>query len=604
MKLPDRLRPSGDFGRVPYLLGRGQGRKWAGLLALGVLASLVEVLGASMIVGLLALVSNPNAALDVPFFGDVGTAASSDGAGDHIALICVALTVFFLVRAGVLLLQGYASSRVVQNAGARLAARLGRDYLKMPYPFHLRRNSAEVVRNLFSGVSVFTNQFLTPVTTLLADTFVLVGLSIVLLVVAPIAALLSLVVVVPIVFGLLKFIQPRLKKLGRVAQDTNRVDLQTIQQALGGVRDIKVLGTEDHFAAKFRRGRYRLAHTQYLYNFLSQVPRTSIETLLILFILALLAGSVLIKGESHQVIPLIGLFAYAGLRLQPALQRIVLAVNSLKYSGAAIEDLSADLAKTESEAPMNDGESWPLSFAEAITLSHVGFAYEAAERNAVEGIDLVIPFGGSLGVVGPTGSGKSTLIDLLIGLLEPTDGSILVDGRNIRESLSSWYARIGIVSQTPFLLDESLRENVLFGRTDHWPDEQVLAALQRAQLSDFVRDLPEGLDTSLGERGARVSGGQRQRIAIARALLGDPAVLVLDEGTAALDAQTEGALMSAIAALGKSVTTIIVAHRLSTVRNCDQVIIMDAGRIRDRGRFAELHARDPLFRRLAALGIP
>jgi ATP-binding cassette subfamily C protein len=299
-------------------------------------------------------------------------------------------------------------------------------------------------------------------------------------------------------------------------------------------------------------------------------------------------------------IAVLGLFAYAALRMLPIVNRITANINKIRFSSGALDNVrdDLDLVRASAEGPAVGAPRGRLE--SAIELRDVDFTYEAAGTPALRNVDLVIKRGEKLGIAGQTGSGKTTLLDLILGLLSPTSGEVLVDGDPVEARLPGWLSTIGMVPQSVFLIDDTIRRNVAFGIQDRAIDDgRVSEALKLAQLSAFVDALPDGAESVVGERGTRLSGGQRQRIAIARALYSDPSVLILDEGTSALDNTTEAELMEALEDASRDRTVIIVAHRLSTVRQTDRIVFLDDGKIVDIGRFDELLERNAAFRRLA-----
>ena len=342
-----------------------------------------------------------------------------------------------------------------------------------------------------------------------------------------------------------------------------------MQQGLFGIRDVKVLGREQAFAREYGRSRARMARASYLREAAGQLPSILFELSLMAFI--------------------IGFFAFT----------IIQGLNSLKFSAAPLDDLHHDLQlMSEIRGTMSQVE--PLPFREGLRLDHVSFRYELTDRDALQDINLVIRPGEQIGICGPTGGGKTTLTDIITGLLEPTHGRISVDGENLAELERNWQANLGIVPQMVFLTDDTLRRNIALGVADSQVDEQALQeAVKLAQLKEFVSELPQGLETKVGERGVRVSGGQRQRIAIARALYRKPEVLIFDEGTSALDNATEAQMMAAIERLRGHHTIILVAHRLSTVRNSDRIVFLEHGRMTGIGTYDELRETNVAFREMA-----
>jgi ATP-binding cassette subfamily C protein len=325
----------------------------------------------------------------------------------------------------------------------------------------------------------------------------------------------------------------------------------------------------------------------------------------------LLTFAVIASGSSvDEALAAIGLFAYAGLRLQPVLQRIVTSVNSIRSSSAIVDDLAADLAEVRafgaSLGERSDAvKTLPRSFSNRLALEAVRFTYapdEPSIRPALLGIDLTVHRGEFLGICGPTGGGKSTLLDLIVGLLQPTEGTVSVDGHTLDAAPGWWWSQLGVVSQQVFLTDDTLRRNIAFGVPAGEVDEARLArCVERAQLTDMVSALPEGLDTIVGERGIRLSGGQRQRVAVARALYREQPVVVLDEGTSALDGATEAKLIAALDEIAPDRTLIAVAHRLATLRGADRIVVVADGRVNASGTYDELMETSPLFRELAGV---
>jgi ABC-type multidrug transport system fused ATPase/permease subunit len=583
--------------RSLYLAGGGRRWRWTLVVALAVTVSLFETIGAGLIFGLLSLVASPSDEVDLPLLGDVRSALG----GDEARILTIAATVvaaFFLLRALVVIGAAYVQARVTQNAGARLSVRLHAGYLRMPYAIYTATNSSTHIRNINDTVQRVVADVFVQGARLVSEAAVMLALVILLVVTSPMATALLVFVMLPSVLAVNRYVQPRLTTLGVEAQTLGGSTLRLLQESLHGLRDIRMVDREQHFGSRYARARFALAHNRQTRTVLQQIPLVAVETSLVLFISGLLVLAIATGDSAAQVLPVLGMFAYVGLRLKPSLNQLLTSMNGLRYTQASINDLYEDLKRAEAwlASPPAKGE---LTFARDIALDHVSFRYGGAERPALRDVQFRIARGSSVGIVGPTGGGKSTLIDVLIGLLEPDEGQVLVDGVDIRTAKSAWLGRLGVVPQTIFLLDDSLRRNIALGDEDGAVDEQRLqSALACAQLLSFVDALPDGLDTPLGEAGVRVSGGERQRIGIARALYRQPDVLVLDEGTSALDNRTEAELIAAIDALRGSYTLVIVAHRLSTVERCDQVHVLEGGRLVSSGTYEQLLASSESFQRL------
>jgi ATP-binding cassette, subfamily B, bacterial PglK len=581
------------------LVGRGRRLKWVALVLLALVVTAAEAVGAALVFLLLALITDPGTAFEgVPYLGDVRRFLPAMPDDRLIVVAAIAIAIFFVLRSCLIFVQAYVQERVVQNAGAQLATRMFRGYLAASYAFHLQRNSAELIRNSLQSVQSVINHAVLPVVRLISEMFVIVGLLAVLLAVAPLATAFAAGVLGPTLWLLLRAIHPRVKRLGKAAQQAIRDSIQTAQQTLEGIRDVKLLAGERYFGQEFARS--RRAHARSLYNraALAQLPGSVIESSLVLFIVAFLVFAVVTDTAGQGALSILGLFAYVGLRIQPSLRKVVNAANNLKFGAAAVEDVHGDLQRFE-EAPK--GAQAEMPFAEELRLEDVTFQYESSDRPALRHIELSIRPGDAIGICGPTGGGKSTLVDVVIGLLAPTAGRVLVDGRDLREDVRGWHQRLGVVSQSVFLLDGTLRQNISLGVENSLVDEaRMREAVRLAQLDAFVSTLPEGLETKVGERGTRLSGGQRQRVAIARALYRGPDVLVFDEGTSALDNETEADLVAALEQLHGQLTIIMIAHRLSTVRRCDTILVIEDGVVSDAGTFDELAARHRLFAEFSA----
>lgn len=575
-----------------------RGRWWL-LVALALGVSLVEMVGALLVYVLLAVLADPDGPIELPVIGDVRDIVGDVDQSTLFLGLIISMGVFFLFRGVVKVSSKYAQHRVAHNAGARVANRLAEGYLFMPYAAHLHRNSAELIRNTTQAVDNIVSGIYIPTIRVVAESLLLVGMLAVLLAVTPAATLLAIVVVGGAAALLLLVVQPKLRRIGRAAHELSKDAFKTLQQSLHGIRDVKVLDRERYFAKEFSRNRMGYARARYQRATVITLPTVVIETALIGFILLFFGFVVISGGDLQSVLATLGLFAYAGLRLQPSLQLIVSGLNEIKHATAPLDDLYADLTELSTiDRPTREAE--PLPFRQALTLDNVTFRYDGADLPALRDVSLTIRPGEQVGICGPTGGGKTTLVDLMTGLLEPTTGQVIVDGLDLQGNVRAWQRNLAVVPQAVFLTDDTLRRNVALGVPDQRVDEEALEeAIDLAQLSEFVSSLPHGLDTTVGESGVRLSGGQRQRVAIARSLYRRSSVLIFDEGTSALDNATEASLMEAIEGLRGQYTIILVAHRLTTVRKCDKVLFVEDGLIAGVGTFDDLEEENENFRRLA-----
>lgn len=578
-------------------------RKRFGLVALlALVVSGLEAVSALMVLALMKFVLEPGVVPELPVIGDPRQFLPVETYQSLVLAFSAVFAAFFLLRGAVFLFQQYALSRVTENTGVMLADRLVDGYLSMPYEFHLTRNSAELIRNAYDNVQQLVGSVYKPMAQLFAETVLVIVMLGILLIASPVATV-TVALLMALTVGLtFLFVQPRLKRLGQQRHHGARSSLQHLQQGLGGLRDIKILHREHSFTRSFVRARREMAKAQYWRAALRYVPRVAIETVFLLFVLGALAIATL-QETTEAILSTLGLFAYAGLRVQPSLQKIANGLNDLRFAEAPVTELARDLGMLEAhldERDRTDEDHTPLPFEDAVRFDHVSFRYAGADEDALRDIDLEIRRGESIGIAGATGGGKTTLVDLFCGLLLPTEGKITVDGVDLSVHSRAWQRNIGVVHQSSFLTDDTLRRNVAFGSQDGEVDDQeVLRALEMAQLGGLVESLPDGLDTMVGERGVRLSGGQRQRVTLARALYRRPSVLVLDEGTAALDNTTEARVMESLRRLQGEVTVLMVAHRLSTIQRCDRILFLDEGRLAASGTYEELKATNASFRAMA-----
>ena len=599
--------------QLSQLLGPERRWRWVLLVAMALGITLLEVVGAAAIFALLALIGDAAGADGDVAIGPLGELLPSTDTTTLQVTVALGLVAFFVLRSVALSARAYVEGRILTGASVELADRFLAGYVAMPYLFHTRRGSAELIRNSFSSTEGLRGSVLQPLALLVAEFVLITGLTVLLFVSDPFAATLAAAVLGTAVLVIQRILRPRLRVWGRLSHEATKGTIESIQQALGGIRDLKLLGREQEFLAAHGRHRRRLARSAYLSAAAASIPRALIELGLVTTIVGVFLVSILAGPERTIELSTLGLFAYAGIRLQPALQLAVNALNTLRFSSPVVADLIADdlLIRREVAARQRADEAAPMdgsTFAERIELRDVTFDYGAdggtpTSRPALDGIDLVVRRGEFLGICGPTGGGKSTLLDVLVGLLPPTSGQVLIDGHDVTERRSWWWSQLGVVSQSVFLTDDTLRRNIAFGRSGADLDEERLArCVSRAQLDEVIAGLPDGLDTVVGERGVRLSGGQRQRVAIARALYREPEVLVLDEGTSALDGATEAAIMGALEEVSGTRTLIAVAHRLTTIRRADRIVVIADGRIAAEGGWDELAASDPTFRAMLSVG--
>ena len=483
---------------------------------------------------------------------------------------------------------------------ANLTARLFAAYLHQPYTFHLQRNSADLVDNT-TGVAF--NLFacvVAPGCIVATESLVMVLVTALLLAVSPLATLLAIGLVGGVSLAFYRFFRARLHRLGE-RQRLERGDMyRWVTQALGGIKETIILGREQFFVNMFARQLASFSRSDTLYQTIATLPRLFVETLvicgLVLVVVALLRSDTPIGA----VFPTLALFGVAALRLMPSVTRIVGSLTTIKFHQSSVDAIARELAEGESGRRLSGRAATPrVALTGQIEARALSYTYAGAASPALRDVSLRIAKGAMVAFAGRSGAGKSTLVDILIGLHLPSSGAVLVDGHDVAANVWGWQLNVGYVPQAIFLTDDSLRRNVAFGLGDAEIDDAgVLRALEEAQLGDFVRSLPGGLATVVGERGSRVSGGQRQRIGIARALYRDPDVLVLDEPTTALDRPTAEEFTAVLVSLAGRKTVLMIAHQMSTVRLCQHIFLLRDGTLSAEGSYRDLVASQPEFQSL------
>lgn len=582
--------------KVLELLTPRERRRAGAVLAMMLVMAVLETAGVASIMPFLAVLGNPATLQTNPvlgwFYGRGGFDSPERfllGAGGAAFLLVLLSSVFRVFT-------HHAMIRFAEGRIHALGSRLFQAYLRQPWTFFLDRNSAHLATRVLTEVEVLVARVIQPALQLLAYGLTVLALVTFLVVVDPVLA--SIVsAFVAIVYGAVYLGSERLlHRMGAARARASRARLQAMSEAFGGIKELKVLAREGAYVRHFDAASGRLARYGATAATLAVAPRYLVEAL---GVGAVLAMTLVLSGTRQDlgtVLPLMGLYVFAAYRLLPAAQHIYGALSSLRYGLPAIDAVSEDLRRGPPAAPApSSGPAppapLPLALAGRVRLEGVGFQYPGGKGWALRDVDLDVEPGASVGLVGATGAGKTTLVDLVLGLLEPTEGRILVGGIPLEgDALPRWQRSVGYVPQSVYLVDGSVTENIAFGVEQHAIDRAAVEQAARlACLHDFVvRELPQGYATDVGERGVRLSGGQRQRIGIARALYHDPAVLVLDEATSALDADTERQVLEQVRRPVTARTTLVVSHRRAAVEWCDMIVTLESGRMKVVGSPREL----------------
>ena len=585
------------YRSILLLLDPVERRRFHLLIGVSVLMALMDVLGVAAIMPLLAVIADPSLIARNDTLAAIHCALGAREVG--VFLVQLSLLVFTLVVIGILCRAGahYMLTRYSRMRAYSIGRRLFRCYLARDYAWYLSRNTADLARTVLDEVREVVNGPVSSAMSLVANTVVTALLVGLLLIVEPVAALTAASLLAGCYGAVFLFARRRAVQLGEHWQAHNRERHHIMQEALSGIREVKLFDLEERYLHRYSKPAREVAHTIARINILTELPRYLLEAVgfggMLIFLLVLLVRH---DGQLSTILPVLGVYAVAGVRLFPLVQQVYASYTVVRSGQPMMAAMAAELVASpvaETQTPAQ-----PVSpLRHAIELDRVRYWYPGADRPALSCVSLRIECGRTVGLVGVTGSGKSTLVDLLMGLLRPQEGELRVDGRVIdARQAAGWRARVGYVPQSLFLLDGTIADNIAFGHdADEADRARVADAARLAQLDTFLDGLPAGLDTPVGERGARLSGGQRQRIAIARALYRDPDLLILDEATSALDGATEDAILAAVRGFAAGRTVVMITHRLTTLRHCDAVHVLEDGRIAASGSYARIGATHPAF---------
>lgn len=568
------------------IFNKKQKMEFLGLFVIEFIGSLLELLGVSILIPFMELVMEPDRLTSKPVVQKYMTKFGIQDARELIMVLVLCMILIFAVKNLYLVFMSYMQQQIMNNNRAEMELQMMDYYVKQPYSFHVKHSTAEIQRTVLTDVGIVF-EVMSNVFMLIAEVLTSTMLVIMLIkqdVVITIVTILLLLLFILIYF---KVFKKRLYRYGQVSQEYGTEVIKNLNQMFHGIKEIKVYRSENFFLNGFsdaRRVQIRMAKRS---AFFQQTPKYFMEMIatcgvLIMVFLKLLSGA----GITDLVVQL-AVFAMAAFRILPSANRITselaLIFNNKTSVDVVYQAISRDQIQLVNKYVGMKQEDVYVQENEKmgdISINHLSFHYPESEQMILQDVSFEVKGGTSVALKGPSGAGKTTTADLILGILEPTAGQILYESKDIRELGSDWYEHIGYIPQSIYLSDDTIRANVAFG-VPNPDDARVWKALEEAQLKEFVADLPEGLDSSIGENGVRISGGQRQRIGIARALYRNPEILILDEATSALDNETEKAVMESIDYLKGKKTLIIIAHRLTTIENCDVVYEVSGGKIHE-----------------------
>ena len=576
--------------KVSYLFDRKQKRQIAGLALLILIGGLLETVGVSMLLPVVQAIMDPEKLMENELVGKVTKALHIETSRQLIILMLGALIALYVVKNAYLLFQTYVQNTFVTRNRNRMISRVMREFLNRPYEEYLGADIPTVFRLTDSDIpNAF--QLILVMIQMVTEIVVAGFLCIVLVVVSPVMSLFIFCIFLGMTLMITKVLKPRLNAIGHKNQQIQSRIAKWRIQSIYGLKDVKVLHREEFFVRNYYESGAIGADVARNYAVFNNLPRLLIETIFMASMLLFIMLYMLRGGNITVLIPPLSAFAVAGIRVMPGTNRINTYLSEIAYSQPCLdylyENLTANMKMDVNGSVTGLARGGGAQTQEVrthlqdkIVLDHITYAYPNTEKNIFTDAHMEVKKGQSVGIMGPSGAGKSTVVDILLGLLRVQEGTITCDGANIFDNYADWLSKIGYIPQSIYLIDESIRDNIAFGIDgDKIDDRRIWEVLEEAQLKEFVEELPEGLDTTIGDRGVRISGGQRQRLGIARALYHNPEILVFDEATSALDNDTEKAVMDAINNFHGRKTMVIIAHRLNTIAKCDVIYKVDGEKI-------------------------
>lgn len=596
-----------SVSKILYVL---QGKKstltW--LVLLFVLTSVLEAVGIGLIGPFIHIISTPETLDELSFITLLKQYFDIQNNSEIIFVLGLILVVLFLVKSILFFIGKSYIHRYAYNQRKLLIAKLLNTYLKVPYTFHLSRNSANYIHNITIETYHFVLKCLIPLLELIANSVVTVTLLL-LLANTSLTLLLVVFLIISLLFSVFNLLGKNFRKWGRLVTESNQEIAKTVNHSLGGLKETRIIGCEDYFGNEIDYYGDIFARSAALFRSFQDLPRISLESILTIgIVIALMASNFLFEDSFEDTIAILSIFLVAAARLLPAISQSLQSIGNMKNFGYALDILYSDLKALDQYYESNSRKfllprstvkhdrkkhdhkvEHPIPFDQCIQVRNLSYQYPGSSDYAIRDISFDIKKGQSIAFIGKSGAGKTTLIDIILGLLEATDGDIMVDGKSVYENLRSYQQLLAYIPQSIYLTDETIEQNIAFGvEKSKISYEKINQVIQAAQLEELIESLPEGIHTKVGERGVRLSGGQRQRIGIARALYHGREILVLDEATSALDSETEQRITESIDALAGSKTLIIVSHRLSTIKNCDRIYMLDRGEIVDSGNYQQI----------------
>lgn len=577
------------------------------LFLLAALTSILEAFGVGLIGPFIGIATNPDTIQDITIFQWIYEQFSFISHSQFVVTLGMVTVVAFCIKSVAYIFTNSYVFKVTFDQKQKLVSRMMSAYLYAPYTYFLDKNTSSIIQKISIETTTFSQEYMMSLL-IAAVNFITILFLLILLANTNLALLAAILGVILLILACFKLLSSRFRRWGRMRTEADQDMIRTVNHSLGGIKETRVIGCEPYFEKQVSFYGRRWAQSVTLFRSSRMVFPVVVQTSLLVIIILFICGSLLFNRQDLQAITsIMAIFAAASLRLIPAINHFINAVTSITNSSHIVDVLYRDLKDIEQLSSGVDSYTQSVSvnekstktsvqdrtaslcFRRSIELQRVSYQYPQAADCAIRDVSIQISRGESVALIGKSGAGKTTLVDIILGLLQPQAGDILVDGVSVYSDLRAWQNLVGYIPQSIFLMDDTVERNIAFGVPDHLIDHQKLfKAIEAAQLTELIESLPDGISTPMGERGIRLSGGQRQRIGIARALYHEREVLILDEATAALDNETEQLITTAINSLTGDKTLIIIAHRLTTIEQCNRVYLMANGEVKESGTFAEV----------------
>jgi ABC-type multidrug transport system fused ATPase/permease subunit len=588
--------------KILSLLGKRERGKLVVVVFAMLVMGVIELVGVGSIGPFISIVSNPDVIHTNIYFNKAYVYFNFSSEKSFIVFAGIAVIAVLAFSNFVLACVNFVINYYSGKRRHSMAMRLFEKYLRQPYIFFSNTNTAELSRNILGDINTFVDRILVTSLNLISSSIICLSIVILLIIINPLLSLIVSSVIGASYLIIYSIVKKYVNKIGLERSVQNTLKYKYVNETFGGIKDIKILGKEQVFLNLFSGPSKKFAMNDVKNEIISEIPKYIMETIAIGGILCVIIVMVHGGAEMEDYLPVLTIYAFGAYRLLPSLQKIFRAVSNIKYHFKIIDNLNTDYNTLPDGAPLKSDDAPRLQFDREIKLENIVFSYPNANKDIIKNQSLVIKNNTSIALVGSSGHGKTTFVDIILGLLEAQGGTIRVDDIEINDTnRKNWQKNLGYVPQSIYLTDDTIRNNIAFGIDPKKIDDgAVIQAAKIANIHDFVvGELSEGYNTIIGERGIRLSGGQRQRLGIARAGYHDPSVLILDEATSALDTLTEIAIMDAIKNLSHKKTIIIIAHRITTVKGCDVIYLMEEGIIVDHGHYDDLYQRNASFRKMA-----